>query len=124
MSGKISVNNPQELDYEANKRLRLIVIATGSSAYGYTTVWLNLRDQNDNPPRFTQERYTSAVWEGNDRGTYVTQIIATDEDEGLYGVGDLIYMVLLDSAKSKSSVELKPCLEEIFSILSTCEIIT
>ena len=78
--------NPNQLDYEHNNRLRLIVIATGSggggSTYGYTTVWVNIRDENDNAPRFAQERYVSAVWEGNDRGTYVTQVSASDADSG------------------------------------------
>ena len=146
IAGQITVNSNAKLDYETNKRLRLIVVATANNAYGYTTVWVNLRDANDNAPRFTQERYVSAVWEGktawcnrvssniqmerklrslrkkfvfpgqrnifvvrsvefqscfihskfdqkyslyffagNTRGTYVTQISATDVDEGANG---------------------------------------
>jgi protocadherin-16/23 len=45
-------------------------------------VWVTVRDENDNAPRFAQERYVSAVWEGNDRGTYVTQVSAADADSG------------------------------------------
>ena len=63
------------LDYEMSPKLRLVVVATSDSqAYGYTYVWVNLVDENDNAPVFTQERYTSSVWEGNPRGTYVTQV--------------------------------------------------
>ena len=64
LPGQITVNNNAQLDYETNKRLRLIVVATANNAYGYTTVWVNLRDVNDNEPRFTQQRYVSSVWEG------------------------------------------------------------
>ncbi len=85
-TGLITVANPRNLDYETQKRLRLIVVATANSAYGYTTVWVNLQDANDNSPRFTQDRYTSSVWESNSRGTYVTQVIATDADEGPNGI--------------------------------------
>lgn len=84
-TGNITVYDGSKLDYETEPRLRLIVIATANSAYGYTTVWVNLKDVNDNAPKFTQERYTSAVFEGNGRGTFVTQIIATDADEGSNG---------------------------------------
>ena len=60
-------------------------MAAANTAYGYTTVWVNLRDVNDNAPRFTEERYISSVFEGNKDGTYVTQIFASDDDEGSNG---------------------------------------
>lgn len=63
-TGRITVNNGRRLDYETNTRIQLRVVATANSAYGYTTVWVNLRDVNDNEPRCTQQRYVSAVWEG------------------------------------------------------------
>lgn len=58
-------------------------MASADAAYGYTTVYVTLEDVNDNPPRFTQERYVSSVWEGSVRGTYVTQISAMDDDTGV-----------------------------------------
>jgi len=84
-TGLITVNDPAKLDFETNSRLRLIVIATAGSVFDYTTVWVDLRDANDNAPRFELDRYTSAVWEGLEKGTYVTQVIATDLDSGLNG---------------------------------------
>ena len=59
-SGMVTIKDNAKLDYESNARIRLIVIAESTNAYGYTTVWVNLRDVNDNKPRFTQDRYTSA----------------------------------------------------------------
>ena len=70
--------------------MRLIVVATSAAADGYVAIWINLTDDNDNYPHFTQDRYTSAVWEGNPRGTYVTQVIATDLDDGPNGQIDYI----------------------------------
>ena len=81
ISGIIKVDNNKKLDFERNPRLRLIVVAHANSAYGYTTVWVNLKDVNDNPPKFTQDRYVTSVWEENSRGTYVTQVKASDADE-------------------------------------------
>ena len=57
-------------------------MASSGGSFGYATVIVNLQDANDNAPRFMQDTYISAVWEGNSRGTYVTQIQATDADQG------------------------------------------
>jgi len=85
-NGLIRVRD-MKLDFESTPRLRLIVVAQaeGSSPsplYGYATVWVDLLDRNDNSPRFTQDRYTAAVWEGNNKGTFVMQVSATDGDTG------------------------------------------
>ena len=77
LTGRITVKDNRKLDYESTDKLRLIVVGSSESqreVFGYTTVWINLKDMNDNPPRFTQDRYTSSVWENNNRGTYVTQV--------------------------------------------------
>ncbi|XP_078684144.1 protein dachsous-like [Branchiostoma floridae x Branchiostoma belcheri] len=83
-SGLITVKDSTNLDFESAQRVRLIVTAhsTTPSLYGYATVWVNLRDENDNAPRFDQDRYTTSVWEGNDRGMFVIQVSATDADSG------------------------------------------
>ncbi|KAL1139417.1 hypothetical protein AAG570_006401 [Ranatra chinensis] len=86
-SGQIRVLDSAKLDYEVKARLRLNVVAEaevtgGPPLYGYTQVWVHLLDQNDSPPRFTQPQYTAAVWEGNNKGTYVMQVSATDVDQG------------------------------------------
>lgn len=43
--------------------------------YGYASLAIDLLDQNDNPPSFSQEHYVSSVWEGNNKGTFVTQVL-------------------------------------------------
>lgn len=78
-SGTIRVRDPKSIDYETSPQIKLVVVAQadGSSApqlYGYAQVIVNLIDQNDNTPKFTQQQYTSVVWEGNNKGTFVMQV--------------------------------------------------
>lgn len=76
-NGLIRVRDQKRLDFESAPHLRLIVVAQAEGAsplYGYAIVWVDLLDQNDNAPRFTQDSYTSAVWEGNNKGTFVMQV--------------------------------------------------
>jgi protocadherin-16/23 len=79
-TGLIRVRDPRVLDYETRPTVRLVVVAqagtssSGPPLYGYCDVWVNLQDQNDNAPRFTQQQYSAAVWEGNNKGTFVMQV--------------------------------------------------
>lgn len=84
-NGLIRVRDPEKLDLEATRTIRLTVVAQAEGAtplYGYTSVLVELLDRNDNKPRFTQDEYISAVWEGNSKGTFVVQVSATDDDTG------------------------------------------
>lgn len=78
-NGLIRVRDARNLDYETTPKLKLVVVAqaegnTGPPLYGYCQVWVHLMDQNDNTPRFTQQQYSAAVWEGNNKGTFVMQV--------------------------------------------------
>lgn len=78
-SGMIRVASSTGLDFESGSKVGVTVEATaenihGSPLYGYTTVWIHLSDQNDNPPKFTQSVYSATVWEGNNKGTFVMQV--------------------------------------------------
>lgn len=84
-SGTISINNPKFLDYELHKEITLVVVAKtegNPNLHGYCSVIVTLVDQNDNPPKFTQQQYTANVWEGNSKGAFVLQVVAFDADEG------------------------------------------
>lgn len=79
LSGVIRVRDSRKLDFETSPTLKLVVMAqaegsTGPSLYGYAHVLVNLIDQNDNTPKFTQQQYSAAVWEGNNKGTFVMQV--------------------------------------------------
>lgn len=83
-TGVIQVRDPKFLDYELHNTIRLVVEArseSGSVQRGYATVVINLVDQNDNAPKFTQQQYTASVWEGKSKGTFVLQVVAFDADQ-------------------------------------------
>lgn len=88
MTGEIKVKNSNRLDYEYSGNsgeMKLIVVAKTDGSpllYGYCEVKVMLQDENDNAPRFTQQQYTTAVWEGNNKGTFVMQVTAFDADQG------------------------------------------
>ncbi|KAL5011978.1 hypothetical protein ScPMuIL_010529 [Solemya velum] len=91
-TGIITVNHSELLDYETEPQRQLVVMATGNNAYGYCTVLVTLQDVNDNEPKFTQESYVSATWEEMPLYTYVTQVLATDSDEGQNA--EIIYKII------------------------------
>lgn len=96
ISGEIKVRNTENLDYEKsivyqnqnqniNNELKLIAVARTDGIpllYGYCEIRIILQDENDNAPRFTQQQYSAAVWEGNNKGTFVMQVTAYDIDQG------------------------------------------
>ncbi|KAL1434854.1 hypothetical protein MTO96_001739 [Rhipicephalus appendiculatus] len=86
-SGTVSVRDSQQLDYEERPELELPLWAhaetpSGAMLHGYARLLVQLLDQNDNSPRFSQERYVASVWEGRSRGTFVAQVSALDADRG------------------------------------------
>lgn len=86
--GEIRVANEEKLDYEIYKdrNLRFTVMAKSEDLvllYGFCSVEITLEDVNDNAPRFTQQQYSTRVWEGNNKGTFVFQVQAFDADSGL-----------------------------------------
>ncbi|XP_067127599.1 LOW QUALITY PROTEIN: protein dachsous-like [Centruroides vittatus] len=94
-TGLITVRDSYQLDHEKTSQLHMLVVAQTEDTvpiYGYATLFIRLLDQNDNAPSFSQERYVSSVWEGNNKGTFVTQVTATDNDMG--GVGIIIYHII------------------------------
>ncbi|XP_066154165.1 protein dachsous [Euwallacea fornicatus] len=84
-SGVIQIRDPKNLDYELHQAVYLVVEAKtegNPNLHGYCEVVIKLTDENDNAPKFTQQQYTASVWEGDKKGTFVLQAIASDADEG------------------------------------------
>lgn len=84
-TGIIKVNNSASLDYESftGPRRELVIVARTEgmpTLYGYCNVIVNLLDQNDHAPRFTQQQYIANVLEGNTKGEFVVQLAAKDGD--------------------------------------------
>ena len=66
--------SPSQLDYESTPKLELIVAAAAGGSQAYAKVQVDLRDENDNDPKFAQTEYVSALWENNQPQTTVTQV--------------------------------------------------
>ncbi|XP_045480676.1 protein dachsous isoform X2 [Harmonia axyridis] len=84
-SGYIQVKNSKQLDFEKHHSIHLVVEAKTDgypALRSYCDIVVNLTDQNDNAPRFSQELYTASVWEENNKGTFVLQVVALDDDGG------------------------------------------
>ncbi|XP_045495363.1 protein dachsous [Colias croceus] len=86
-TGIVRVNNSDNLDYETypGPRRTLVIVARTEGSpvlYGYCEVIVNLSDQNDHAPRFTQQQYIANVFEGNTKGEFVVQLAAKDDDKG------------------------------------------
>ncbi|KAJ8342522.1 hypothetical protein SKAU_G00324500 [Synaphobranchus kaupii] len=75
------------LDREAKDMYLLTVLATSGSGRlkrtGSATVRVSVTDENDNPPRLTQDRAFLAVRENLPAGTGFGRVSATDRDSGL-----------------------------------------
>ncbi|XP_065357962.1 putative neural-cadherin 2 isoform X1 [Calliphora vicina] len=79
-TGAIFVASP--LDYETRPRYELRLEASRSRKTNYTTVIINVRDVNDNPPTFDRQTYRTQITEEDDRNLpkRILQVTATDGD--------------------------------------------
>lgn len=84
-TGVVRVRDPVALDFEARSSVRLGVVAQTEAHSAFCSLHVTLTDVNDNAPHFTQPQYSAAVWEGNNKGTFVLRVSATDADRGVNG---------------------------------------
>nr|CAB3236337.1 protocadherin-16-like Dachsous [Phallusia mammillata] len=80
--GEITVEKKESLDYETRREINLIVKAVCDGVYAYATVAIQLLDENDNVPVFSNKLYETSVHEGYKEGLYVTFVKAIDADTG------------------------------------------
>ncbi|XP_026808223.1 cadherin-87A [Rhopalosiphum maidis] len=79
----------EKLDFETieNIDLNLIVYDTGHPQLSTTaTIFIKITNINDNTPVFNQTEYKAEIEENSPVGTFVTIVIATDADKGLFGL--------------------------------------
>ena len=81
--GDVTVNGIG-LDYETNSsyRLQLEAVDLSTSLTGRATLDIQVLDENDNRPEFSQALYQSSLTENTDIGTPVQQVSASDLDSG------------------------------------------
>ncbi|XP_030621305.1 protocadherin gamma-A6-like [Chanos chanos] len=95
------------LDREEHPRLSLMLIAVDGGnpqRSGTVNIDVTVLDVNDNAPVFNQTLYRATVMENAPKGTYVTNINATDADSG--SDGHIVY----------SFSDLKEQVRDIFSV--------
>ena len=84
-----------ELDYEQEEHYRFVVSGTDSGQprlSSTVTVYINVKDVNDNTPSFTQPLYEADVSEDTPPGSSILQLEATDLDSE--NNGDIEYSII------------------------------
>ncbi len=79
----------QPLDYDETNEYRLTVTATDlgfSSRSAVATLTVMLTDINDNPPVFNSSLFEVSISEKLPSGSYVSRIVATDNDSPKYAI--------------------------------------
>ncbi|KAL8194390.1 UNVERIFIED_CONTAM: hypothetical protein K2H54_016591 [Gekko kuhli] len=74
------------LDREREQSFQLTLVAIDGGEprrTGTAQIWISVTDANDNFPIFTQELYKVSLKENVPVGSFVLQIVASDDDEGL-----------------------------------------
>ena len=106
-SGVITLR--ESLDYDSIPEHRLIIRATDgqrhNSLSALTTVYIGLKDENDNAPEFPSHMYYELVLENAPVGTTVFAAKANDADKGRFGV--LNYSIPSGEDKDKFSIDAK-----------------
>ncbi|KAJ8347820.1 hypothetical protein SKAU_G00264090 [Synaphobranchus kaupii] len=91
------------LDREKTPRYKLIAQATdGGGRFCRAEISMTLLDVNDNPPTFSDTRYTASVYEDTATKALLTCLQANDPDEG---VNRKITYSLVDSAGGMFSID-------------------
>ncbi|KAH8260153.1 hypothetical protein KR026_003918, partial [Drosophila bipectinata] len=65
--------------------IHLVLVARSADApllAAYAELVVELEDENDNSPQFSQRQFVATVSEGNNKGTFVAQVQAFDADAG------------------------------------------
>ncbi|KAG8571342.1 hypothetical protein GDO81_011606 [Engystomops pustulosus] len=107
-SGKISVLKKLDREEKPFYTLRAQAInrVTGVPIEAESEFVIKVLDVNDNEPRFINEPYIAEVLEMSPKGTYVTQVTATDKDDPTNGNNArLVYSIL--QGQPQFSIEIK-----------------
>ncbi|XP_040569949.1 protein dachsous [Lepeophtheirus salmonis] len=83
-NGLIRVRDPEKIDFEINKEFNLTVIGQGlgdERLNAYAVVVVQVKNMNDNAPKFPQKLYLAKVLEGHDKGAEVLKLEAIDSDD-------------------------------------------
>ena len=77
--------NRLPVDHEVSSLYNLTITASDGTLSSNVSVYIDVLDINDNPPRFNQSEYNQTVPEYSRRDYLVTTMVAEDPDAGLNG---------------------------------------
>ncbi|XP_029369173.1 cadherin-related family member 2 [Echeneis naucrates] len=103
---QLLVKKPEMLDFEEKQQMVLEVVAVDSdkpSFFSTATVTINIKDANDNSPKFPKDTYKLTVNESSEVSTTVA--IITAEDLDTMDQGKITYKLLPDSILPYFDVE-------------------
>ena len=72
----------ESLDYERNTSYELNVTCSDGRYKSHTTVTVNVKDVNDNAPKFLESSYQATLSEETAQGTSILKVSAEDKDDG------------------------------------------
>ncbi|EAA14580.4 AGAP009717-PA, partial [Anopheles gambiae str. PEST] len=81
------------LDYEKIKKYELRLKASDNFKENYTTVLINVRDVNDNPPVFEKSSYRTQITEEDNRGLPKRVLRVTASDADVDRLNNIIYFL-------------------------------
>ena len=79
----------RELDREANEMYQVEIIASDGEQSGTATVQIDVRDVNDNNPKFDNQTYETFLYENTPKYTTILKLHASDPDAGANG--EIVY---------------------------------
>ena len=89
LTGQVIVTDT--LDYEVTEQCSAVITATDGMYNTTFTLIVNITDENDNPPVFVQDTYTTTVMESVTIGSSILTVSATDDDSDVNSV--IIYSI-------------------------------
>ncbi|XP_019635319.1 PREDICTED: cadherin-23-like [Branchiostoma belcheri] len=87
----LRVNKPLDYEVEQTHLLEIFANETNGDKYGHATITINLINENDHRPTFTQSTYSLTVEENVPIGTSLLNVSASDRDIGEFG--DVTYFI-------------------------------
>ena len=84
--GLITTSQPLDREMIASYNITIAAIDGGTPPLtGVGTVIINISDENDNAPSFTEASYETTIPENSMNGSFVAALLASDEDSGSNG---------------------------------------
>lgn len=91
-AGIVSVSD--SLDYELTKSFVLNINVSDGTYQSQTTLTVNVKDVNDNAPRFLNSSYRATLSEDSAAGAFILRVSAVDKDSGTNG--EITYAFVTD----------------------------